>query len=396
MRVRKGNPVSGDDFWPRTDVVDELYHAIAIERGSRRMFGLRRIGKTSVLLELERRLRKDSGLVVIRIDVQGVKRFRDFLSKLFEQIPNEDKLRETRQRFAANHFVRALLPALVARIAGPAAQPQSPLTGFTNEFEHNSAWEGDIEAALRDTGGVALIIDELPFMLREMTRHGYKPGDVEAFLATLRSWRMNCGVRMLLTGSLGLAQLQRKEKVQVADHVGDLFPVQLPPLGDDDAAEMVDALAEGEKVAGWTRDLSRAVVTASAETWPIFLQYGFDAVAKANVRDPAAVKATIDGRVRQPLDETFYAQFATRLSRYDEDEKPARVLLRLVAASAPEPTAFDAIDVALEKAGAIDRRDDLLEALQEDDLIVFDTESATVRPASKLVPIWVRARTWGR
>ena len=59
---------------------------------------------------------------------------------------------------------------------------------------------------------------------------------------------------------------------------------------------------------------------------------------------------------------------------------------------------FEAIDAALTEAGAGagERRDDLLEALREDDFIVFDTESQTVRPASKLVPVWVRARPWGR
>jgi hypothetical protein len=386
MRVKLGNPVSGVDFWPRPDIVDNLYKALVEDRGSRRMFGLRRIGKTSILLELERRLRADKEHVVIRVDVQGVNRFRDFLSKVFEQIPSDSKFREARQHIAANHFMKALLPAVIARIGGSSAPAQAPLAGFTNEFHHNAAWEGDIEKALCEVGTLVLIIDELPFMLRNMLRGDYQPADIERFLATLRNWRFNCGVRILLAGSLGLGQVARDMKVHIADHVGDLLPVAVPPLESEDAADMVDALANGEGLRDWSRALSHAVVEASAETWPIFLQYGFDAVWKSGVRDPARVKETINARVRQSLDETIYSQFSTRLARYGADEKFARATLRCVAGGLPEPATFDALDAVLDK----------FDALREDDFLVFDTESRTIRPASKLVPIWVRARSWGR
>jgi hypothetical protein len=391
-----GNPVSGDDFWPRLDVVDNLYNDLVQGKGSRRLFGLRRIGKTSVLLELERRLLTHGAFTVIRIDVQGISRFKDFLSKLFEQIPLEGRMQNTRQKFAANKVFKSLLPALWGRVTGTAGQEAS--SGFQNEFDHNAAWAGDIEAALQEAGPIVLLIDELPYMLRNMMKEGYKAWDVERFLATLRSWRMNSGVRMLLSGSVGLAQLSRTDRVHVADHIGDLFPVLLPPLPIPQAIAMVDALARGQSIDDWSMELSAAVVGASAETWPIFLQYGFDAAIKAGVRDSTRVTAAIESTVRQALDETFYTQFATRLTRYDADLKTARIILRTVVRPNAELATFEAIDAALAEAGAgaTERRDDLLEALREDDFIIFDTESQTVRPASKLVPVWVRARPWGR
>lgn len=393
LRNRLGNPVAGEDFWPRPDVVDTLFKDLVHGKGSRRLFALRRIGKTSVLLELERRLRAHAELTVIRIDVQGLSRFRDFLSQLFEAIPAETRLQRARHKIASNSVVQALLPGVWKRLSGTETPPAS---SFQNEFDHNAAWGGDIEAALAEAGPIVLIVDELPYMLRNMMRDGYKPWDVERFLATLRSWRMNCSVRVLLAGSIGLAQLSRIDHVHVADHIGDIIPVRLPPLPRSEAIAMVEALARGEGVEGWSRALSEAIVEASAETWPIFLQYGFAAVAKSGVRDPNTVKATIDSDVRQALDETFYQQFSTRLSRYAGDEKAVRTVLKTVVAAGSEPAAFQAVDEALAKAGAIERRDDLLEALREDDFVVFDTEAQTVRPASKLVPIWVRARAWGR
>jgi hypothetical protein len=393
LRNKLGNPVMGDDFWPRSDIVDTLCRDLLEAKGSRRLFALRRIGKTSVLLEVERRLRAHADLTVIRIDVQGISRFKDFLGKVFEHIPVEGRLQQARQKVAANTAIQSLLPAVFQRLAGTAATAPSP--GFQNEFNHNAVWAGDIEAALTEAGPIVLIIDELPYMLRNMMRDGYKSWDAERFLAALRDWRMNCAVRMLFAGSIGFAQLNRIDGVHVADHIGDLFPVSLPPLSRDEAVEMVEALARGEGAAEWGLALSEAIVDASVETWPIFLQYGFDAIVKAKVRDAAKVKATLEAGVRQALDETFYKQFSTRLARYDDDQKAARLVLRTVIA-ADVPVTFRAIDEALTRAGAGERRDDLLEAMREDDFIVFDTEAQTVRPASKLVPVWVRARAWGR
>ena len=394
IRSKIGNPVSGHDFWPRPDVVDPLFDALVNDKGSRRLFGLRRIGKTSVVLELERRLRARDDLTVIQIDVQGVSRFKDFLNKLFERIPAETRLRRTQQKIATNAALQSLLPALVARLTGnAAAQAQST---FQNEFEHKAVWAGDIEAALEEAGPIVLIVDELPFMLRNMMRDGYKPFDAERFLATLRSWRMNSGVRMLLSGSIGLAQLERLDGVAVADHIGDLYPVSLPPLPRAEAIELVEALALGEEVDDWTIALSEAIVDLSAELWPIFLQYGFNDVSRSGERDPSKVRAIVEAQVRQALDENFYKQFSTRLSRYGDDEKSVRAILKAVVAADAEPVAFVAIDEALAKLNTGERRDDLIEALREDDFISFDTESQTLRAASKLVPLWVRARAWGR
>lgn len=391
---RRGNPVTDVDFWPRPDIVDGLVSDLIEDRGSRCLFALRRIGKTSVLLEVERRLRAYPGLMVVNIDAQGIGRFKDFLGKLFEQLPTEGRFQTARQRIAANSALQSIIPAAWARITGTAANP--PTTGILNEFDHSAAWSGDIEHALTEAGPIVLLIDELPFMLRNMLKHDYRARDAERFLATLRSWRIGCGVRMLLSGSIGFSQLNRIDGVQVADHVGDVVPVQLPPLGDVDAVDMVDALALGQEVQGWTRALSRAVVEASAETWPIFLQYGFDAVAKTSERDPVRVPAIVDEGVRQALVETFYKQFTTRLARYGQGEKAARAVLKTVVATAPAATPFSALDAMLDKIGALDDRDDLFEALREDDFVQFDTESQTMTPASKLVPVWVRARAWGR
>lgn len=394
LDVKIGNPVSGADFWPRPDVVDDLVGDLAQGRGSRRLFALRRIGKTSVLLEVEQRLREQGQLTVIRIDAQGLGRLGDFLSQVFDQVPIEGRLGTARKRIAANPAIRKLLFGIWRRMTGE-KEDQAP-ADVHNEFELHGAWSGDIAAAMEEAGPVVLIIDELPYMLRNMLESGYKTADVEQFLSMLRGWRVENGVRMLLSSSIGFAQLRRTHKIRVAERINDVHPIKLPPLPRPQAVEMVEALARGAKAEGWSQVLSEAVVDASAETWPIFLQLGFIEVLRSGVRDPSQVKATVETRVRQALDESFYEQFSTRLARYEGDERAARILLRTVVGGGLEPVSFEALDAALEGINAVERRDELMEALREDDFILFDTEAQTVIPASRLVPIWVRARAWGR
>jgi hypothetical protein len=396
LRSKIGNPVSGADFFPRPEVVDRLHDDLACNRGSRRLFALRRIGKTSVLLELERRLRVSPDLTVIRVDAQGLNRFQDFLGKVFEQIPTESRFQKIRQRLNNNAALQALMPWVLPH--APKQVTAQAKQDFVSEFQHSAIWAGDISAALKEASPIVLMVDELPFMMRNMIARGYRPADVETFLATLRDWRMNSDVRMLFSGSIGLAQLARIEKVHVADHIADMRPVRLPPLTRDAAIEMIEALARGEEAVEWVRALSEAIVETSAETWPIFLQFGFDEVRRDGTRDPASVRAIIEREVRPALDETFYQQFATRLARYDKDETAARAILRAVIGAGEQPATFAAIDASLKKvnAAALKKRDDLLEALSEDDFIDFDTAAQIAQPASRLVPIWVRARAWGR
>ena len=393
MRVRKGNPVTGADFWPRPDIVDPLVDDLVHGRASRKLFGLKRIGKTSIQIEVERRLREDKRYAVVHIDVQAIGQFKDFIGRLFSELPESDQYTAAKKSFASNRLVQKLLPAVAGRFLNATLHDTTP--GFINEFAHLTIWQGDIERALREAAPVVLILDELPFMLRNMLNRGdYKPSDVELFLAVLKSWRSNCGVRMILSGSIGLYQLQRDHRIAVFDHVNDAPKLVLPPLSEAEAVGMVEALAAGECVPDWTPELSRAVVDASAETWPIFLQYGFDAVWRSGERDPRAVADVIEDKVRPQLEEDFYSQFSRRLSAYAGDRRAAQTILKAVYSANPQSTPFRLIDDALEKAGAADRRDDLLEALSEDDFLDFDTKAQTIRLASKLVAVWLAARAW--
>jgi hypothetical protein len=393
MRIRIGNPVLGDDFWQRADVVDRLVEDMIERRSSRSLFGLRRIGKTSVILEVERRLRLDDGLVVIRLDVQGVAKLGDFLARIVRELPLRDNVQVARAKVGNNPIVQRLMTGVASYFGVEVAEPAD---GFVNEMNHHSAWSGDFDRLLAAYGGVVLIVDELPFMLRNMLKTGYSKNDVERFMATLRDWRMNCDVRMILGGSLGFGQLKHIDGVEIADHIGDLLPISLRPLEQKSACDFVCAMARGEGMEDWSPKLSAAIVAGAAETWPIFLQYGLNEARAYSVRDPEALAAGPSADVRRQLNEAFYSQFQTRIGRYNNLRPAVHAILKLVAhAPENEGVPLQLIDETLTALNHSDARDELITGLEEDDSIVLDTQARAIKAANKLVPIFVRARSWG-
>ena len=384
-----GQPVKGDDFWPRPDVVDPIVDHLVQGTANIKMFGLRRIGKSSVLLELEHRL-QTAGMTVVHIDAQKHTQFRSLMAEIVEGLPSAGTGEDLRKKFGGNKLVTWLIDRTAEHFgAAPRAE------GFVNEFNHHAAWSGDIETLLKAATPLVLILDELPIMARSMLANGYRPVDIEQFLATLRSWRFRCGVRMVFAGSLGFGALERDHGVNIRDNISDPKAISIPPLLQSQAVDFVDALATSKGLSDWSRALSEWVVAESAETWPIFLQYGFDAVVRAGARTESAARQAIRSGVRDQLDENFYTQFGTRLARYRDQEKAARVILKALVAS-DRPAALQTVDAALEQKDLLHLRDDLLEYLRDDDFIEIDTQAGTIRAASKLVPIWVRARAWAR
>jgi serine/threonine-protein kinase len=63
-------PVTGERFFGRADLLRDLDRKLAQGSGHVGLFGLRRIGKTSLLLELKERLRKRSDVVPIFLDLE--------------------------------------------------------------------------------------------------------------------------------------------------------------------------------------------------------------------------------------------------------------------------------------------------------------------------------------
>lgn len=394
MRNVIGPPAAGVDFFERPEIVGRLVDDLTDGRGSRRMFGLRRIGKSSISLEVQRQLSSQQDITVALLDVQGLTRFDGFLAALLRELPDREDLALNRAKIFGQPWVKKLFAATTAVVTKEVPEPQRD---FVNEFAHTQLWAGDIGALLTKIQPLVLIVDELPFMLRNMLEHGYQKADIEQFMAQLRFWRHKCGVRMLMTGSLGFGQLQRDHAINLGDSIGDLVPISVPPLSREDAISMTNRLVEGEKLRDWTREHSEALVDGVAETWPVFIQAALDEVRRTGERDLSALRQGPSAEARRALDETFYSQYQTRLQRYQALRPITQQVLRGLSHAPDTRLSFDEI-LALVGGHAEDTaevRDTVLTALEEDDFVVLDTAGREVQLANRLVATFIASRPWG-
>jgi len=310
------------------------------------------------------------------------------VAALIQALPNSDNRTKLTHALSSSRITKGI--SVIQSLLGKTPpEPPSP-TAILHRIE---LLKGDLtELFAKQNGSIVLLIDELPFLIGNMLDRGLKPADVNAFLATPRAWRQDGRVPMLLSGSIGLTWLIRERGV-AREHFNDLIKsITPPPLDDDDARRMLKALALEEDCAWMTDDIIDVVLRESAVNYPSFLQFGFGRLKDHKARTTDDVRRIFAQHIRQSLDEDFYAQFDTRINRFDAvDRAAARTVLRTVDASGDLPAALGAIDQVLEKHVDCDR-DDLFVTLVEDGFLTIDTRARTAVFSSPLVRTWWQSK----
>lgn len=389
LKRHYGNPVSGDYFWPRPDITGPIVDTL-LAGESVKLFGLRRTGKSSVMLEVKSALEK-FGRTVIYADVQGHDRVDKLVGALLSALPNSDVVSRLSQELSSKR-VNQLID-FVNRVRGrEATAPLSP-AAVLHQVE---LVRGDMTAVLaRQNGRIVLLIDELPFLLDNMLKRQVSPADINAFLATLRSWRQDGRVPMLLSGSMGLSWLMREWGL-AREHFNDLVASVTPsPLDQGDARAMLRALAL-EACCDWMSDeIIDVAIDESAATYPSFLQFAFGRLVAHKAKTVEDVRNVFQTHIRPSLDEDFYGQFDTRLNRFKKEEREAaRAILRRIDKSGDQPTDLTAIDQVLGNASR--DRDDLFGTLVDDGFIAIDTRAQTAAFSSPLVRTWWQSKPYRR
>jgi hypothetical protein len=282
---------------------------------------------------------------------------------------------------------------VVQRLLGRAQQAPPQPTPVLQQIE---LIKGDLTKLFaQQSGSIVLLIDELPFLIDNMLDRGVPVADVNAFLATLRSWRQDGQLPMFLSGSIGLSWLIRERGI-AREHFNDLIKILTPPpLEPDDARAMLSALAAEEDCSWMTADIITVILEESAVAYPSFLQFA-GRLKDRKARTAEDVRRIFEMHIRPSLDEDFYAQFDTRINRFDgEHRAAARDVLRLIDKSGERPTDLSAIDHVLGSYNALDR-DDILSTLVEDGFITTDTKAQTVALSSPLIRTWWQSKPYRR
>ena len=392
MRLSTGRWVSGDDFFDRESELRILETQVR-DHNHMLLTGQRRMGKTSILRELGRRLESE-GWVFLFADVEGATCPEDVIAEIAQAA---HPVRALSSRFAvwAGRFLTDNIEEINALDFG--VKIRAGLDA--------GSWRRHGEQLLRDCAEydkpVLLVIDELPIFLKRMLLQDGDARRVDEFMSWLRGVLQTLGDDspvLMLSGSIGLEPLMRR--LGLPDRINHLYPFRLGPWSRDTSVECFDLLAKshGLRVED---SVANAVYEALGVGIPHHVQSFF-----ARLRDFAIMQGRdrvtvedVDDVYRTallgPSGQNDLVHYETRLKEGLEDESYS-IAMEILAEAATQEVFTPAARRCLERLyskvtdDAAGRIADTLEVLVHDGYL--EADDGSYRFPSKLLKDWWSAR----
>lgn len=323
-----GKPVVDDNFFGRDA---ELANLQAItEREHVLLLAPRRVGKTSLLHALVKRVERDDSAIGVYASVAAATNETQFVQAVLKAI-------------YATRRGRKLKPGVVARAFGLGRGVKSvKVAGSGVDLETRTPpWQEDADRAfaaiVTSDRPLLILIDELPVLVLALAKSDPSGARVRTFLQWFRNLRQHpdgaSKLRFVLAGSIGLDNVTRRH--QLTDTINDL---RLWPLGPFDAAA-ADAFL-GRLAASYALELGpelRAAVCDTAE-WliPYHLQVIFGAL-RDHAQHAKPTPETLQAAIETLLDRrTYFSYWDERL--HDSLGEPSATVARtLLAICARDP-----------------------------------------------------------
>ena len=245
MRSSTGRWVSGDDFFNRENELDILERHVR-DHNHILLTGQRRMGKTSIVRELGRRLEIE-GWVFLFADVEAATCAEDAIADIAKAAY---PIRSITSRFTAG--MKRWLKDNIEELG--ADEFRVKIRAGLDPGSWRRHGKGLLRNCAEHDKPVLLAIDELPIFLKRMLQHDNGAQRVDEFLSWLRSAFQDLGDDspvLIVSGSIGLNHLVRR--LGIPDRINHLYSFRLGP---------------------WNRDTSVACFTLLAEDYELSIENG--------------------------------------------------------------------------------------------------------------------------
>lgn len=236
MNSATGRWVSGDDFFDRKRELQILETRVR-DRNHVLLTGQRRMGKTSIVQELGRRLEAD-GWIFLFVDVEGADCSEDAIAEIAKAV---HEIRTIASRFAAG--LKRIITERIEEVS--AAEFRVKIRAGLNEGNWRRHGEELFRACAEHDRPVLLVIDELPIFLKRMFKEDDNAQRVDGFLSWLRGVIQvlgNDAPVLIVSGSIGLEPLVRK--LGIPDRINHFYSYRLGPWDSETCVECFSRLAE--------------------------------------------------------------------------------------------------------------------------------------------------------
>ena len=393
LLTRFGMHVSGADAWPRPDIVDPIINHLA--RGdSVKMFGLRRIGKSTCMAQVRQGLAGRA--VLVHTDAQNANTMSAFTKELLNAVPEAAQGMGLRRRLAGlAGLAQPVMQMFAAMQKGEptASDPQAEAaflaywTSFAPFIGQHLAEQGQ---------QVVICLDEFPLLCDKLATGPGGVAAVNTILAELRRWRslQPHPLAMFFTGSVGFASIAKRHGLD-RNAINDLRTMNLPPLPEADTAAMLRALIAGNTPPGqWNEAMIARFRALLPETHAGVIQYAFQQMLDAKVSSEENIRDVFATKVEGGLLADFYTQFDERLRDHDKVEaRRLRLGVKLVAAAPQGLPEAEFLPGFLAAGEAQAEAADVIAILIEDGFLGHDLTARKLVLADGLVRGWWRRQS---
>ena len=269
MKIRIGSPVSGEYFYPRQKIINRLNKTLEGDNIS--FLAPRRTGKTSILFHLRDHCPEDNPHFFVNLETctTPLQMIASLLVPFIKPTTKWGNALGSLKSGATSIIDRIESLSIVGNGISIKSGPQD--------------WHKPAEQLLKllesHECSLTYLLDEFPIFINSAARQDRD--QCEALLRWFRVWRqqtVNSSIRFLVTGSIGLDSVVRRHKL--ADTVNDFRTVELPPLGESEALELLSALSS-EISLSLPEPSAKHLLARLGNAYPYFVQIFVDELDNA-------------------------------------------------------------------------------------------------------------------
>lgn len=328
MKNITGTAAEGDDFFDREDDFEQFFREFD-SLANLLFIAPRRVGKTSFVIELARRLRA-KGTPAAFFNAEACQHEVDFAERLIAALKQEG----LRAEFPAQieslfHKARQLLAGLKAGAGGIDVEVSDAADGSGTLGRIISSILRQIEVSDQS---LVIIIDELPEMLLTLARGDGGVDRVTHFLHWLRDMRQTYRqrIRWVFLGSIGLDSFVDNRSLRKT--INDLTTISLGAYEPAVAHAFLQKLGDDNGLP-LDLDVRRAIIDQLGWPLPYYLQLVFHELVQLGTKPVTTPE--VDRAIEHLLSPAGYGYFDTWRQRLKEqfdtpDAAAARTVLKLL------------------------------------------------------------------
>lgn len=219
-----------------------------------------------------------------------------------------------------------------------------------------------------DTASTKLLFlwDEMPFMLANIRDREGEQTAMEV-LDLLRALRQtHCGLRMVITGSIGLHHVlsSLKDKNYGNAPVNDMAAIDVPPLDEAAAIKLATLLIEGEALTSPDKGAAAAATAREADCFPFYIHHIVRALKiRGLTATPENVARVVASQLVDANDPWELLHYRERIPIYYHDDQKVVFLILDQLASQPTSASVSDLLAMIKGASDFDNRERLLRIL---------------------------------